>query len=99
MKRLLFILLALSVLSVMNSAAYSWEDKLIDKPYEIGPLKVFIRPQPEVEFLCRLRLPALRHDQRVMGCYLPDTQTIISVNDAEAVIHEIKHFFEGRFHD
>ena len=99
MKRLLFILFALSALSVMASTAYSWEDKFVDKPYEIGPLKVFIRPQPEVEFLCRLRLPALRRDQRVLGCYLPDTQTIVSVNDIGTLLHEFKHFFDGGFHD
>ena len=68
------------------------------EPYTVGPVTVWLRPQPEVEFLCRLRLADVGRNQRVMGCYLPDTHTIIAVADAQVLLHEFKHHFEGKFH-
>lgn len=68
------------------------------EPYKVGPMTVWLRPQPEVEFLCRLRLANVGRNQRVMGCYLPDTHTIIAVADAQVLLHEFKHHFEGKFH-
>ena len=68
-------------------------------PYKVGPITVWLRPQPEVEFLCRLRLANVSRDRQVMGCYLPDTHTIIAVADAQVLLHEFKHHFEGKFHE
>ena len=68
-------------------------------PYRVGPVTVLMRPQPEVEFFCRLRLKDVSNTQRVMGCYLPDSKTIISVPDAQVLLHEFKHHFEGRWHE
>jgi hypothetical protein len=68
-------------------------------PYQVGPVTVWLRPQPEVEFLCRLRLANVARDRQVMGCYLPDTHTIIAVADAQVLLHEFKHHFEGKFHE
>ena len=64
----------------------------------VGPLTVFVLPQPETEFLCRLRLPELGRTQRVLGCYLPDSQTIITTPDPHVLLHELRHHFEGSFH-
>lgn len=69
------------------------------EPYRIGPLTVWIRPQPEVEMLCRLRSPGLAKDRRVNGCYLPNEQTIIAVEDPYVLLHELKHHLEGAWHD
>jgi hypothetical protein len=68
-------------------------------PYQVGPVSVWLKPQPEVEFLCRLRGTAVRRDQRVLGCYLADSRTIISVPDPYVLLHEFRHHFEGKFHD
>jgi hypothetical protein len=67
--------------------------------YTVGPVTVLVKPQPEVEFFCRLRMKSVRNDQRVMGCYLPDSRTIIAVADPYVIIHEFKHHFEGPFHE
>ena len=68
-------------------------------PYKVGPITVWLRPQPEVEFLCRLRLANVSRDRQVMGCYLPDSHTIIAVADPQVLLHEFKHHFEGKFHE
>ena len=62
-------------------------------------VSVWVRPQPEVEFLCLMRLGTVRRDQRVMGCYLEDSHTIVSVADPYVLLHEFKHHFEGKFHE
>lgn len=68
-------------------------------PYKVGPITVWLRPQPEVEFLCRLRLANVGPERQVMGCYLPDTHTIIAVADPQVLLHEFRHHFEGKFHE
>ena len=82
-----------------GQASTTLERPMGPEPHKVGPVNVWLRPQPEVEFLCRLRLPAMRRDQRVMGCYLADSRTIISVADPYVIMHEFRHHFEGRFHD
>jgi predicted small secreted protein len=69
------------------------------EPYGVGALHIWIRPQAEVEVLCRMAWPGLPRDQRVLGCYVEETQTIVAIDDAWVVMHELKHFFEGRWHD
>jgi hypothetical protein len=70
-----------------------------EEPYRIGELRVWIRPQPEVDLLCRISRPELARSVRVLGCYLPETRTIVTVDDARVLTHELKHYFEGRWHD
>lgn len=36
---------------------------------------------------------------RILGCYVPREQAIISTPDAHVLLHEFKHYFEGSFHD
>ncbi len=85
--------------TLQPEGSVSAEQNLGGEPYKVGPVNVWLRPQPEVEFFCRLRLPQVRRDQRVVGCYLPDSRTIISVPDPHVLLHEFKHYFEGKFHD
>jgi hypothetical protein len=66
---------------------------------QVGPVRVLLRPQAEVEFMCRLRarqeaLPTTR----VLGCYIPNERTIISTPDTNVLLHEFRHYFEGPFH-
>ncbi|MBI2527230.1 MAG: hypothetical protein HYV93_14755 [Candidatus Rokubacteria bacterium] len=70
--------------------------------YRIGPLRVLIRPQPEVDFLCRLRSTMgleRRPTGRIHGCYLPGENVVVSTPDPYALLHELKHHFEGHWHD
>jgi hypothetical protein len=70
-----------------------------EEPYTIGELRIWIRPQPEVELLCRMSRPALPRNVRVLGCYVTETRTIVTIDDAWVLMHELKHYFEGRWHD
>jgi hypothetical protein len=36
---------------------------------------------------------------RILGCYVPRERAIISTPDAEVLVHEFKHYFEGAFHE
>ena len=66
----------------------------------VGPLRVLLRPQPEVEFMCRLQAQRQATPSgRILGCYVPREQAIISTPDAHVLLHEFKHYFEGSFHD
>ena len=66
----------------------------------VGPLRVLLRPQPEVEFMCRLHAQRQATPSgRILGCYVPREQAIISTPDAHVLLHEFKHYFEGSFHD
>jgi hypothetical protein len=68
--------------------------------YQVGPLRVLLRPQPEVEFACRLHVQhQAMPNGRVLGCYVPGQQAIISTPDPWVLLHELKHYFEGPFHD
>jgi hypothetical protein len=67
---------------------------------QVGPVRVLMRPQAEVEFMCRLRArQEARPVGRVLGCYIPNETTIISTPDANVLLHEFRHYFEGPFHD
>ena len=68
--------------------------------YQVGPLQVLLRPQPEVEFMCRLHAQQRATPSgRILGCYVPRERAIISTPDAQVLLHEFKHYFEGPFHD
>ena len=84
---------------VRAEASFDADRQLGTGPFQVGPVNVWVRPQPEVEFLCKLRLPAVAKNKRVIGCYLADSRTIISVADPYVIMHEFRHHFEGRFHD
>jgi len=68
--------------------------------YQVGPLRVLLRPQPEVEFICRLHSQQQAASSgRILGCYVPAERAIIATPDAHVLLHEFKHYFEGPFHD
>ena len=69
------------------------------EPYRIGDLRIWILPQPEVEMLCRLRRPDLSEHVRVYGCYIPATRAVLAIEDAWVVLHELKHYFDGDWHE
>ncbi len=63
-------------------------------------MRVLLRPQPEVEFMCRLQIQQRRTPGgQILGCYVPLEQAIISTPDPYVLLHEFKHYFEGPFHD
>jgi hypothetical protein len=68
--------------------------------YQAGPLRVLLRPQPEVEFMCRLHAQRqATPNGRILGCYVPRERAIISTPDVHVLLHELKHYFEGPFHE
>jgi hypothetical protein len=68
--------------------------------YQVGSLRVLLRPQPEVEFVCRLHTQhQTTSTGRILGCYVPQAKAIISTRDPHVLLHEFKHYFEGPFHD
>ncbi len=80
------------------SAARADDFKIGVDIYKVGPVTVILRPQPEVEFLCRLSLRATASDRRVLGCYLPGKRVIVTNGDPMVILHEFKHYFEGEWH-
>ncbi len=67
-------------------------------PYQVGPVTVVIRPQPEVELICRLRSSHKGPGGRIHGCYVPADKMIVSTSDPYVLMHEFKHYFEGGWH-
>ena len=59
---------------------------------------VVIRPQPEVELICRLRSSDKGPSGRIHGCYVPADKMIVSTSDPYVLMHEFKHYFEGGWH-
>jgi hypothetical protein len=74
------------------------QTQLGGSPHQIGPVTVVIRPQAEVEMICRLRSPQSAPAGRVHGCYVPADRMIISTADPYVLMHEFKHYFEGAWH-
>jgi hypothetical protein len=74
------------------------QTQLGQSPHQIGPVTVVIRPQPEVEMICRLRSPHTALGGRIHGCYVPDDKMIVSTADPHVLMHEFKHYFEGAWH-
>ena len=67
-------------------------------PYQIGPVTVVIRSQPEVELICRLRSAESAPSGRIHGCYVPADKLIVTTADPYVLMHEFKHYFEGPWH-
>jgi len=88
------------VLSGCASAPSAKVDAAGPDSYLVGPLRVLLRAQPEVEFVCRLHAQQqTTFSGRILGCYVPAEQAIVSTPDARVLLHEFKHYFEGPFHD
>lgn len=101
-KRLKLIWLALLALVVSGCAgvqyASSDQARLGPEPYRVGPVRVWLRPQEEVSFICRSAYPALVSNMVVRGCYIEKQNAIVSIPDPYVLLHEFKHHFEGRWH-
>lgn len=65
--------------------------------HRLGPVIALVRPLREVESICGAHLRK-RENERILGCYLPSSETLAAVPDPLAVLHELKHHFEGNFH-
>jgi hypothetical protein len=74
------------------------QTQLGQSPHQIGPVTVVIRPQPEVEMICRLRSTHKATNGRIHGCYVPADKMIVSTADPYVLMHEFKHYFEGAWH-
>ncbi len=98
-------LLAIAVIALGGCASSqpssTWETSATGSDlYSVGPLRVLLRPQPEVEFMCRLHAQQQpTPNGRILGCYVPREKAIISTPDLQVLLHEFKHYFEGPFHD
>jgi hypothetical protein len=66
--------------------------------YMVGPITVLIRPQPDVEVICKLRGAKVPTTVRIYGCYVPADKMIVSTADHHVLLHELKHHFEGAYH-
>jgi hypothetical protein len=66
--------------------------------YKVGPITVLIRPQPDVEVICKLRGAKVPTTVRIYGCYVPADKMIVSTADHHVLLHEFKHHFEGTYH-
>jgi len=81
------VLAALSLIAVMTGcaaqSAYLNEGPtaLGKPPYQVGRVTVVIRPQAEVEMICRLRSSPGAPDGRIHGCYVPADRLIVSTAD------------------
>ena len=88
------------VLSGCASAPSVKVDAASPDSYQVGPLRVLLLAQPEVEFVCRLHAQQQATPSgRILGCYVPAERAIVSTPDARVLLHEFKHYFEGPFHD
>lgn len=66
--------------------------------YKVGPITVLIRPQPDVELICKLRGAKAPTTARIHGCYVPADKMIVSIADPYVLLHEFRHHFEGAWH-
>jgi hypothetical protein len=66
-------------------------------PYQVGPVTVVIRPQSEVELICRLRSPHAAPEDASTAA-TPADRLIVSTADPYVLMHEFKHHFEGPWH-
>jgi hypothetical protein len=74
------------------------QTQLGQSPHQVGPVTVVIRPQAEVELICRLRSSHQAPGGRIHGCYVPADRMIVSTADPYVLMHEFKHYFEGAWH-
>lgn len=66
--------------------------------YKVGPITVLIRPQPDVELICKLRGAKVPTTVRIHGCYVPADKMIVSTANHQVLLHEFRHHFEGAYH-
>ena len=64
-------------------------------PYQIGPVTVLLRSQPEVELISAGGSAPMG---RIHGCYVPANNMIVSTADPYVLMHEFKHYFDGAWH-
>jgi hypothetical protein len=91
--------LALSGCATQGGHLSTGQAPLEGDTYKVGPITVLIRPQPDVELMCKLRGAKVRATVRIHGCYVPADKTIVSTADHHVLLHEFKHHFEGAYHE
>ena len=90
--------LALSGCATQGSYLNTGQALLDRDTYKVGPITVLIRPQPDVELICKLRGAKVPTTVRIYGCYVPADKMIVSTADHQVLLHEFKHHFEGTYH-
>jgi hypothetical protein len=90
--------LALSGCATQGSYLSTGQAHLDGDTYKVGPITVLIRPQPDVELICKLQGAKVPTTVRIYGCYVPADKMIVSTADHHVLLHEFKHHFEGTFH-
>lgn len=104
--RALLVLASLMVIMGLTSCAMDQSRDTfllgVGPEYRIGPIEVIIGTKTDVQRLCRWR-PSRPYEQ-IYGCYQKDRgglgrHRIVTVEDPYVVLHEFKHYFEGRWHE
>ena len=90
--------LALSGCATQGGYLSTGQALLDGDTYKVGPITVLIRPQPEVELICKLRGAKVSTTVRIYGCYVPADKMIVSTANHHVLLHEFKHHFEGTYH-
>ena len=90
--------LALSGCATQGGYLSTGQALLDGDTYKVGPITVLIRPQPDVELICKLRGAKVQTTVRIYGCYVPADKMIVSTADHHVLLHEFKHHFEGTYH-
>ena len=90
--------LALSGCATKGGYLSTGQAQLDGNTYKVGPITVLIRPQPDVELICKLRGAKVPTTVRIYGCYVPADKMIVSTADHHVLLHEFKHHFEGAYH-
>jgi hypothetical protein len=90
--------LALSGCATQGGYLSTGQAHLDGDTYKVGPITVLIRPQPDVELICKLRGAKVSTTVRIYGCYVPADKMIVSTADHHVLLHEFKHHFEGTYH-
>ncbi len=73
--------------------------------YQVGPIRVTVANPVMVDRECRAQAPnlaLLSPRLQIRGCYLTvpgRAPRIYSTPDVPTVLHEMRHHFEGAFHD
>lgn len=90
--------LALSGCATQGGYLSTGQALLEGDTYKVGPITVLIRPQPDVELICKLRGAKVPTTVRIHGCYVPADKMIVSIANYHVLLHEFKHHFEGAYH-
>jgi hypothetical protein len=90
--------LALSGCATQGGYLSTGQALLDGDTYKVGPITVLIRPQLDVELICKLRGAKVSTTVRIYGCYVPADKMIVSTANHHVLLHEFKHHFEGTYH-